>query len=1435
MADAPKAEHLQPNPDDYAGFISRKLFLWLDPTIRLGSVRPLKMADMHDVSVRDSVEACSDRFKTSWNKELEKEKPSLWKAFWSAWGWEFMQSGIPKLLSDLSMLTTPFLLFLFILWMAGYSIPLQYCFVFDICLPIPVPDSLREFSESNYYGLALACTFFAFVFITNWLQAIYQIGAVRVALQVRNALVYVIYEKSLRLSEKARLKVTSGMMANTVSTDCQMTLLFFFTMFHFLWSGPIVVVLAAILMLVVVGPATFCALLVIPIIMPVTFWASRKMQKKQAALMIFKDKRVKLLQEMLQGIKMIKLYAWEDAFIEKMEISRDKEVQQAYTINKYRSIMVWLMQISPTLLAMVLFALAGVFSPALPISAATMFTALSLINILFLPVAMIPMVLGLLFQAMVSFNRIRSILLAEEVPSKPIDAKASGTVDIVEADFRWPVIDRELEALAAEAKKAAPAQSGGVEGPAAGIEAAPPLTLQSIDLSVQSGELIAVVGSVASGKSSLISAILGDLPRLSGQTVVQGSVAYCAQNAWVKNDTVRDNILWGEVYNHQQYSETIEACALLADFEILASGDKTEIGEQGINVSGGQRQRISIARAVYSDSDIYLFDDPLSALDAHVGRHIFDQVLLGLLKNKTRIFVTHQVQLLPECDRVVVMENGRIAAVGRYDELLEAGVDMGGIASKQRDESDSPKEKSEEEAGKKKAKKQVQLAPGDEKDGKGKGKSKGKSATIARWRSQGGPNIENKALIIKKEGQMSGKIDNQAFIEYFSTIPRWLLIVTIGFFIFVAFNRMITNAWLALWTSNLVPCVANDSVAIADLINPAKWSAITANLFYVDLSQGQVSCYLVQLGFFVPGLIALTVTYVITSFIMWMISAYDGAQASKKLHLKLVRSIFAAPMSFFEATPVGRIVNRSAGDLAMVDTQLPFFAAMFFQFFLLVAILLIAIIIGAPFFIFVAVPLCFGYYQLQDYYRKSNRELKRLEMISRSPIISHLTESQNGVATVRAYGAEGRFNQQMRQKINYNTRAYFVMMCAQGWIKIRMGTLGAIGVAAIAFIAVAFVFLFGRTFLPVSVFGLCLAFAIQITFLFDPLIRFGTEAEAFFACVQRIVEYSSGLDAEAPRITDTTPPPHWPTQGAIDFTNLSMQYRADLDPVLKDISFSVAPGEKIGIVGRTGAGKSSLLVALFRLVEASTGSITVDGIRIQDLGLSDLRSRLAIIPQEPILYSGTLRYNLDPFDQHSDEELWLVLEQAGMKETVMQMPDQLLAAVAEGGDNFSVGERSLLSLSRALLRHSKVLVLDEATAAVDMKTENVIQKTIREAFRECTVLTIAHRLQTIIDSDRILVMQAGEIAEFDSPKNLLANEDSIFSGMVRQLGPEQEALMKRIANGEVSYVATLEEKAKAAELQKEDNDEKKTVVTESESPADADEDDDIDAVHVEMD
>ncbi|THU71177.1 hypothetical protein C4D60_Mb08t32790 [Musa balbisiana] len=1056
---------------------------------------------------------------------------------------------------------------------------------------------------------------------------------------------------------------------------------------HSLWSAPFRIIISVILLYEQLGVASLIGSFVLVLLFPIQTLVISKMQKFSKEGLQRTDKRISLMNEILAAMDTVKCYAWEQSFQSKVQSIRNDELSWFRSSQLLAAFNSFILNTIPVFVTVASFGvytlLGGDLTPA------KAFTSLSLFAVLRFPLFMLPNLITQVVNCNVSLQRLEDLLLAEErilLPNPPVDPELPA-ISIKNGYFSW---DSQAERP----------------------------TLANVNVDIPVGSLVAIVGSTGEGKTSLISAMLGELTPVAGtdtSVTIRGTVAYVPQVSWIFNATVRENILFGSPFQPLQYEKAIEVTSLQHDLDLLPGGDLTEIGERGVNISGGQKQRVSMARAVYSDSDVYIFDDPLSALDAHVGRQVFDKCINDQLRNKTRVLVTNQLHFLPYVDKIILVHEGMVKEEGTFEELSTSGIHF---------------QKLMENAGK--MEEQVEEKKGGNSEETAKSAENGDVSKTVNALSKSEEKT-NRGKEGKENLCLSNKRNVKQVLYKNALGGMWVVLILFSCYALTEVLRVSSSTWLSVWT---------------DQSSPKSHGAGFYNLIYSVLSSGQV-------------LVTLTSSY-------WLIMS--SLYAAKRLHDAMLHSILRAPMVFFHTNPLGRIINRFAKDLGDIDRNVAVYVNMFLGQVsqLLSTFVLIGIVSTTS--LWAIMPLLILFYASYLYYQSTAREVKRLDSITRSPVYAQFSEALNGLSTIRAYKAYDRMASINGKSMDNNVRFTLVNMSANRWLAIRLETLGGIMIWFTATFAVMQNQRAENQKAFASTMGLLLTYALNITNLLTAVLRLASLAENSLNAVERVGTYIE-LPSEAPPVIESNrPPPGWPSAGIVKFQDVVLRYRPELPPVLHGISFTIEGSEKIGIVGRTGAGKSSMLNALFRIVELERGKVFIDDYDISKFGLWDLRKVLGIIPQSPVLFSGTVRFNLDPFNEHNDADLWEALERAHLKDVIRRNTMGLDVQVSEAGENFSVGQRQLLSLARALLRRSKILVLDEATAAVDVRTDALIQKTIREEFKSCTMLIIAHRLNTIIDCDRLLLLSAGKVLEFDTPETLLSMEDSAFSKMVQSTG-----------------------------------------------------------------
>ena len=1320
----------KPSPDMTSSFPNKLIFGWMTGFLRKGWKAPITMDDLHDLDPSVRCANVYSKWKKHWDKlsnQKYNKKPVhvLYPVFYT-FGLSYLSQSFIQLLAVLFTQLNPQALNLLIGFISS--------------------------GEEQWKGYLYMCFLVGVNMIILILNSQYFIRQLVIGLRMKSSLTSAIYRKTFKLTSGARRERSIGESVNLMQIDSQ-RLQDVIQNLNLLWSSPLTIVLSLYSLWGILGPSCMAGLTVMVLLIPTNALLGSRMKRFQRENMKLKDTRMKTMNEILDGMKVLKLYAWEPSFQEQVEGIRASEVDNLKRLYYLQCLQRFIFNATPFFVAIASFTTFVLIDSENILDAQTAFVSLSYFNIIKNPLISLPNLLIQMIQAQVSIDRLNNYLNAPECNPNAVTNREEGdtVIRVSNGTFSWE------------------------EGSTS--------VLKKINLEVRRKELVAIVGQVGSGKSSLLSSIINEMNKtvFNAEVNVNGNISYVPQQGWMQNTSLQSNITFGKDLDEGKYNKVIDACALAPDLEILPNGDLTEIGEKGINLSGGQKQRVSLARAVYNDGDIHLLDDPLSAVDAHVGKHIFDKVIgpTGLLKNKTRVLVTHGVKFLPYFDKIVVLKDGAISEVGTYKELLDQGREFADFLIQYiQEEEEKHLEGNDLEA--------LELVKGDLANKIGKDKldrqisktssvhSESNVSAISHFkvkRSTENENLNEKSLLKKRSNPNSNygatandmeskkkrkpefrrgngrKPGNGGRLMTTEHVETKAVDSAVYFFYFKAVNLKLAFLILIL---NIV----QQALSIGTNVWLSQWAD--------DPDAGETKARNIYLGIY--GLLGTLTAVGICS--VTLITAVGGLNASTKLHDNMLHSVLRAPMSFFDTNPKGRVVNRFAKDVDLVDGSIPNTFGALMRLGLGVLGVLFVICTTLPIFIAIIIPISFGYWMLQKFYVSTSRQLRRLESSTRSPVYSWFGESVSGVSTIKAYGMEESFCQQMESKVDTNGKTMMPNYIANRWLSIRLEILGNIIVFFASLLAVL-----GRDTLEPGMVGLSLSYAMQITGQLNMLIRQTSQIENNMVSVERIKEYQNSLPQEADWMLAGDPSREdWPQRGHIQLTNLEMRYREGLPLVLKGVNLSIQSGEKVGIVGRTGSGKSSLTLSLFRISESSGGNIVIDDLNIANIGLGTLRSSLTIIPQDPVLFSGSLRMNLDPFGKHNDRELWNSLELAHLRSFTSSLPGGLDFMISEGGGNLSVGQRQLLCLARACLRKTRILFLDEATAAVDLETDDLIQATIRTEFADSTILTIAHRINTIMDSDKVVVMDEGKVMECDSPQNLLMNENSVFYSMAKEAG-----------------------------------------------------------------
>ncbi|KAL7987480.1 hypothetical protein Chor_006399 [Crotalus horridus] len=1259
--------------EDGESWLSRFSYAWMNPLIKRGYQWKLnKPQDVHQLPQQLQASKVCERFYACWLKKAalgsENQRISSANHFFAKR--DERQNGLPAGLQNapkpvhlLSVLHAAFGLRYYGLGflklagsLLGFSGPLL------LNLLVSFMESHQEpLSHGVLYALGLFASSFLGAILRN--QFNYEIN--KIILTVRTAVISAIYQKALRVNGSSLASFTTGEIVNFMSTDTDRLVNFCFS-FHELWSLPFQFAVTLYLLYQQVGIAFLGGLALAVLLVPINKVIANCIMEKNKEMLKHKDVRVKLMTELLCGVRVIKFYAWEPYFDARVKACRAKELKSLRAIKYLDAVCVYLWAALPVVVSIVIFItyvllghqlsatkLTRVISLAGPPNHAYSFRmnalltrvitradsrlALALVGMLILPLNNFPWVLNGILEAKVSLDRIQHFL---------------------------------------------------------------ELTDQDLHAYYSRGEQVYV----------------WDLEKGFG---------LAAQEPWIQFTSIRENILFGKEYDAQFYQEVINACALSDDLNILPAGDQTEVGENGVTLSGGQKARIALARAIYQ-KELYLLDDPLAAVDADVTNHLMQKCILGILGHKTRILCTHRIEVLGNADLIVLMDNGRILRAGTPANILplvEAVPNLGAMRRKDTivTECNEVEEVEHEEE------EPIQL------------------------------NHFPKREEEKKEGAVAFKV----YRAYWLAVGSCLALSILLSLLLMQASRNISDWWLSNWISSL-PHTENNSIN--------SLAALPSSTLLLFSHEGLVSPVLSSISsngtfnvnFYLTVYGCIAGVNSVFTILRAFLFACGTVHAATVIHNRLLRRVMKATMTFFDTTPTGRILNRFSSDLYCVDDSLPFILNIFLANIFGLLGMLVMITYGLPWIGLVLLPLVAIYYSIQLYYRRTSRELKRLYSLTLSPIYTHFSETLTGLSTIRATRVTGRFETENQERLELNQRCRFASNTAMQWLDIRLQMIGVAVVTAIAGIAII---QHQRKLGDPGLVGLALSYALSVTNLLSGLITSFTQTETMMVSVERTEEYATEIPIESQE--ELLPvAPNWPDKGQIEFQQVILAYRPELPNALDGVTFTIYPGEKIGIVGRTGSGKSTLFLALFRMMELRGGHILLDSIDHCSVSLKELRSRLAIIPQDPFLFSGTLRENLDPQQHHTDDDLHQVLEQCHLHTLIAEMGG-LNCELRERGKSLSVGQRQLVCLARALLTQAKILCIDEATASIDQKTDRLIQQTIHQRFADKTVLTIAHRLNTILDSDRVLVMHAGRVAELDSPAVLSQKQDSLFQHLLQ--------------------------------------------------------------------
>lgn len=1311
-----------------SGWAGHLTYGWLSPLLSAGERRQLAPDDLFGLDAGDAAASCADAFHAAWAAErrARPRRPSLVRALLASMGRPFWAVAPLKAASDALHFVSP--------W--------------------AVSGILRSFDPAAGVSRATAAAYVVALFAKMLVQSVllqrYFMATNRVGVRVRSALSSAVHRKALAVAGSARV-AGAGETTNLLAVDADRLGPDLFSYAHMLWSGPAQVLVAvACLAATIGGPATAATVAVLLASIPVNAGLTSALRRATDAAMEAKDTRVRRLGEALSAMRSIKLHGWEGRVLngpDGIADGRRRELTALWRVAVWDAAAWVAWQLIPVLVSAAAFATLAFTGGALTPRVA--FTALTLFGILHFPLSVAPEVVSALTEARVAARRITAFLLAPEVagrrttpPPKPLGWTAATDP----APGRWTA-----PAALHGGVGRWPRVSGGDGNVAEEDDSPPPVVLRDVTLAFPAGTLTAIVGAVGVGKSSLLAALLGDLAFTPPEAAPHctGRIGYAAQSPWVLNATIRANILFHAPYDAARYEAVLAACALRADLATFPAGDATEVGERGVTLSGGQAARLSLARAVYRRPDVLLLDDVFSALDATVGRHVFDATLdptTGLCAGVTTVLVTHDLSLLPRVDRVVVLgTGGAVVDAGAYAEVAARGNALQDVR-RYDGATDRGAGGNAEAAAPVAAPAPLRPSspPAVDKQLPAVVVANGVAVAVdvdvadaSDGRSGGADPLSGR--LMTTEARVAGKVSGSVYGRYARSFGPALLAIAVATAAIAQALLLGTDGWLAKWSTAVVAAGGGVGGAATAAAPTAYYLAI-----YLGLS------------------LAVAVGIVCHQAVM----AWGTLRAGARLHDELLAAVFRAPMAWYDATPVGRTLNLLSADLGVVDSELSESADGALLCGLIVTAALLVCIGVMPPVLAAAAPLAALYFHHARRYLASARELRRLQSVSRAPLLAALTESVRGASTVRSAFPTPLPAAVADAPVVVDGAAVptLLVVASNRWLCLRLDAAGGVLVAAVATAAVA---ARGQG-LPAAAAGLAVTWALNMTGNLNWLTQSYTRLEAHMTSVERVVATAATLPAEAPAVVPDTDAAAaaagWPAEGRVEFQNVTMAYRPGLPPALNDVSLVVPAGTKLGVVGRTGAGKTSLLAALFRLVELSSGRITIDGVDVAGLGLS-YRSRLGVVSQEPALFTGSVRANVDPGGTLPDSALWDALSATGMADRVATAGG-LGAPVGDGGAALSAGERQLLCLARLLASRPAVVVLDEASASVDWATDAAVQRVLRSTLAGATLITIAHRLGSVADADQVVVMGGGRVLEVGPPADLRDRPGGAYAALV---------------------------------------------------------------------
>uniref|UniRef100_A0A8C1S8A4 ATP-binding cassette, sub-family C (CFTR/MRP), member 9 n=1 Tax=Cyprinus carpio TaxID=7962 RepID=A0A8C1S8A4_CYPCA len=1324
----------------FVNLLSKATYWWMNPLIIGAHKRPIELKKIGKLPIAMRALTNYMRLKDSYEEQRKTEdpekSPSIWKSMYRAFGGSILLSSTFRYMADLLGFAGP-------LCISGIVGNLHTNMTFGVFFM-----SSNELLKNT--SVLAVLLFLALVLQRTFLQASYYV-TIETGINLRGALLAMIYNKILRLSTSnmSMGEMTLGQINNLVAIETNQLMWFLFLCPN-LWAMPVQIIMGVILLYYLLGNSALIGAGVILLLAPVQYLIATKLADTQKSTLDYSTDRLKKTTEILKGIKLLKLYAWENIFCDRVEETRGKELTSLKTFALYTSMSIFLNAAIPIAAVLATF-VTHAYIEEVRLSPDKAFASLALFHILVTPLFLLSTVVRFAVKALVSVQKLSEFLQSDEIgddswrngempmclevgkkykyhgDTKVINRKDRYRMDNYEQPMRRQLRPTETEDVAVEVNDGFFTWGSNLS------------TLTDINIRIPTGQLTMIVGQVGCGKSSLLLAMLGEMQTISGKVYWSKlpdyeiffdgsisknrySVAYAAQKSWLLNATVEENITFGSPFNKQRYKAVIDTCSLQPDIDLLPFGDQTEIGERGINLSGGQRQRICVARALYQNTNIVFLDDPFSALDIHLSDHLMQEGILKFLQDdkRTVVLVTHKLQYLIHADWIIAMKDGSVLREGTLKDIQTHDVELYEHWKTLMNRQDQELEKETEMESQTTLERKTLRRAFYSREAKNHIDDEDEEEEVEE------DDDDNMSTTTSRRSKIQWKmccryLSSGGFLMVFlmvsSKLAKHSVMVAIDY-------------WLAAWTSS----------------NP---------FLGVLQHRSCVSVFIILCG----AAIALCL---ITSLTV----EFLGVAAATNLHHNLLNKIIHAPIRFFDVTPLGQILNRFSADTNIIDQHIPPTLESLTRSTLLCLSAIGVIAFVTPTFLIALVPLAVAFYFIQKYFRVASKDLQDLDDSTQLPLLCHFSETAEGLTTIRAFRHEARFKQRMLELTDTNNTAYLFLSAANRWLEVRTDYLGAVIVLTAAVAAIWSTS--GPDVDQSGLVGLGLTYALTVTNYLNWVVRNLADLEVQMAAVKKVNSFLSTESENYEGSMDVSQVPEdWPQHGEIKIHDLCVRYDSMLKPVLKQVNAHINPGQKVGICGRTGSGKSSLSLAFFNMVDVFEGKIVIDGIDICKLPLQTLRSRLSIILQDPVLFSGSIRLNLDPERTCTDDRLWEALEIAQLKNMVKALPGGLDAVVTEGGENFSVGQRQLFCLARAFVRKSSILIMDEATASIDMATENILQKVVMTAFADRTVVTIAHRVHTILTADLVIVMKRGSIMEYGKPEILMEQEDGLFASFVK--------------------------------------------------------------------